>query len=74
VVGPVGSIRLPAVGDAGRASVGGGAHEGDTALGEAEPHLFETVIDNREGGLRVGAEPAALGPVVGSVDKCFTVL
>ena len=59
MIGPVGSIRLHTVGDAGDR----GADEGRTALCEAEHHLFETVVDNTEGVLLVGAEPAALGPV-----------
>ena len=55
----MGSIRLHAIGGAGH----GGADEGSAALCEAEHHLFETVVDNTEGVLLVGAEPAALGPV-----------
>ncbi len=70
MIGAVGSIRLHTVGDAGDR----GADEISTALCEAEHHLFETVVDNRERILLVGAEPAACRPVVGSVDACFTVI
>ena len=58
----------------GRARVGRGADEGSTALGKTQEHRLEAVMDGGEGILRVGPEPAALGPVVRSVDKCFTVI
>ena len=68
--GPVGSIRLHAVGDAGH----GGAHEGGTGFCEAEHHLFETIVNDRESVLLVGAKPAAFCVVVGSVDQYLAVV
>ena len=70
MIAVVGAIWLHAVGDA----CHGGAHEGSTACCEAEHRFFETVIDDREGVLLVGAETAAFCVVVRSVDQCFAVV